>query len=479
MTYICTPFFALNLKSHIRAQMFKTIGKAAEELNIEVYAIGGMVRDILLKRPNKDYDFVTNGDGISLAKQVAEKLGVKKVNIFKNFGTAQFRFADYDLEFVGARKESYSKDSRKPDVIPGTIEDDQNRRDFTINAMAISLQTENFGDLIDPFNGLNDLQNKIIRTPLNPDITFSDDPLRMMRAIRFASQLGFSIHPDSFQAIARNAERLQIISMERIITEVNKVIMTRRPSKGFKMMYETKVLHQFFPEMVKLYGTEKRNGITHKDNFYHTLQVLDNLCETTDNLWLRWSAILHDIAKPQTKRFEPGTGWTFHGHEDLGARMVPKIFTRLKLPLDHQMKYVQKLVQLHLRPIALTKEEISDSAIRRLLFEAGDDIDDLMLLCRADITSKNEEKVKRYLNNYEIVKEKLEEVEKKDHIRNFQPPVTGELIMKTFGLAPGKEVGIIKNAIKDAILDGIIKNDFDSAFSYMLKEGETLGLTKI
>jgi putative nucleotidyltransferase with HDIG domain len=459
--------------------MFKTIGKAAQELNSDVFAIGGMVRDILLKRPNKDYDFVTNGDGIALANQVARHLGVKKVNVFKNFGTAQFHFADYDLEFVGARKESYNQHSRKPDVIPGTITDDQNRRDFTINAMAISLQENNFGELIDPFNGYADLQNKIIRTPLDPDITFSDDPLRMMRAIRFASQLGFSIHPDSFQAIARNADRLKIVSMERIMTEVNKIIMTRRPSKGFKMMFETGLLHQFFPEMVKLHGTEKRDGISHKDNFYHTLQVLDNLCESTDNLWLRWSAILHDIAKPPTKRFEPGIGWTFHGHEDLGARMVPKLFNRFKLPLDHQMKYVQKLVQLHLRPIALTKEEISDSAIRRLLFEAGDDIDDLMLLCKADITSKNEEKVKRYLNNYEIVKEKLIEVEKKDHVRNFQPPISGELIMSTFGLTPGREVGIIKNAIKDAILDGDIHNDFDSAFSYMLKQAESLGLQKL
>lgn len=468
----------MNLKSHIRSQIFKTIGKSAAELGIEVYAIGGMVRDILLKRPNKDYDFVTNGNGIDLAQRVADNLGVKKINVFKNFGTAQFRFADYDLEFVGARKESYNPDSRKPDVFPGSITDDQNRRDFTINALAISLQEDSFGELIDPFNGVADLHSKIIRTPLDPDITFSDDPLRMMRAVRFASQLGFSIHPDSFNAMSRNAERLKIISMERIITEVNKVILTRRPSKGFKMMFETKLLHQFFPEMVKLYGTEKRQGISHKDNFYHTLQVLDNLCETSDNLWLRWSAIMHDIAKPPTKRFEPGIGWTFHGHEDLGARMVPKIFARLKLPLDQNMKYVQKMVQLHLRPIALTKEEITDSAIRRLLFEAGDDIDDLMLLCRADITSKNEEKVKRYLNNYEIVKEKLIEVEKKDHVRNFQPPITGEMIMKTFGISPGREVGIIKNAIKDAIMDGEIHNDFESAHEIMMREAKSLGLIK-
>lgn len=468
----------VNLKSHIRPQLFKTIGKAAAEQNCEVFAIGGMVRDILLKRPNKDYDFVTNGDGITLAKSVAEQLGVKKINIFKNFGTAQFRFADYDLEFVGARRESYNRNSRKPDVLPGTLEDDQKRRDFTINAMAISLQEGNFGELIDPFNGLDDLQQKLIRTPLDPDITYSDDPLRMMRAIRFATQLQFTIHPDSYQAITRNAERIKIVSMERIIGETNKIIMTPKPSRGFRMMFETGLLHHFFPEMVKLHGTEKRDGISHKDNFYHTLQVLDNLCTTSENLWLRWSAILHDIAKPPTKRFEPGIGWTFHGHEDLGARMVPKIFQKLKLPLDHQMKYVQKMVQLHLRPIALTKEEISDSAIRRLLFEAGNDVDDLMLLCRADITSKNEEKVKRYLKNYEIVREKLIEVEKKDHVRNFQPPVSGELIMSTFNLTPGKEVGIIKNAIKDAILDGVIRNNYEEAFDFMLREGKKLGLLK-
>ncbi len=468
----------MNLKSHIRSQLFKTIGKAAAEINVEVYAIGGMVRDILLKRPNKDYDFVTNGDGIMLAQQVAKHLGVKKVNVFKNFGTAQFRFADFDLEFVGARKESYNQDSRKPDVIPGTLTDDQNRRDFTINAMAISLQADNFGDLIDPFNGLLDLENKIIRTPLDPDITFSDDPLRMMRAVRFATQLNFNIDKESYDALSRNAERLNIVSVERIMTELNKIIATPKPSKGFKILFDTGLLHQFFPEMVKLHGTETRNGLSHKDNFYHTLQVLDNLCETSENLWLRWSAILHDIAKPPTKRFEPEIGWTFHGHEDLGARMVPKIFQRLKLPLDHHMKYVQKMVQLHLRPIALTKEEISDSAIRRLLFEAGDDVDDLMLLCKADITSKNEAKVKRYLRNYEIVKDKLVEVEKKDHIRNFQPPITGEMIMTTFGIAPGREVGIIKNAIKDAILDGVIHNEYQEAYDFMMLEAEKIGLLK-
>ncbi len=469
----------MNLSGHINQTLFYAIGEAAAELQLEAYAIGGMVRDIVLDRPNKDFDFVTNGDGVLLAQQTAKKLGVKKVNVFKNFGTAQFRWGEVDLEFVGARKESYNKTSRKPDVMPGSLEDDQQRRDFTINAMAISLQKENFGDLIDPFNGMSDLKNQILRTPLDPDITYSDDPLRMMRAVRFANQLGFMIEENSFRALSRNAERLKIVSMERIITELNKIVLCAKPSRGFKILFDTGMLHQFFPEMVKLHGVEKKGGLSHKDNFYHTLQVLDNLCETTDSLWLRWSAILHDIAKPATKRFDPVLGWTFHGHEDLGARMVPKIFARLKLPLDHHMKYVQKMVQLHLRPIALTKEEISDSAIRRLLFEAGDDVDDLMLLCKADITSKNEEKVKRYLHNYEIVKEKLIEVEKKDHIRNFQPPVSGELIMNTFGIAPGREVGIIKNAIKDAILDGIIHNDFQEAYAFMIDKGHEIGLQKL
>ena len=469
----------MNLKSHIRPQIFKTIGKCAAELDVEVYAIGGMVRDILLKRPNKDFDFVTNGDGIALAQAVANKLGVNRINVFKNFGTAHFKFADFDLEFVGARKESYSQESRKPYVAPGSLTDDQNRRDFTINAMAISLQESSFGELIDPFNGVQDLYSKTIRTPLDPDITFSDDPLRMFRAIRFATQLGFNIEKTSYDAIRKNAHRIDILSTERITAEVNKMILSKRPSKGFRMMFDTGLLHRFFPEMVKLHGTEKIDGLSHKDNFFHTLQVLDNLAETSDNLWLRWSAILHDIAKPPTKRFEPGIGWTFHGHEDLGARWVPKIFARMKLPLDHQMKYVQKMVQLHLRPIALTKEEITDSAIRRLLFETGDDIDDLMLLCKADITSKNESKVQRYLKNYELVKLKLEEVEKKDHIRNFQPPISGEMIMTTFGITPGREVGIIKNAIKDAILDGVIHNEYDDAYQFMLNEADKLGLQKV
>jgi poly(A) polymerase len=459
--------------------VFRTVGEEAGKLGIQAFVVGGHVRDLLLQRATKDIDVVTDGDGPTLASAVAKALGVKKVSIFKNYGTAQFNYKGLDVEFVGARKESYRHDSRKPEVEPGTLEDDQKRRDFTVNALAISLQQDSFGELVDPFGGLQDLENKILRTPLDPDITYSDDPLRMMRAVRFANQLRFRIEQESFDALKRNAERLRIISMERIISELNKIIACDQPSLGFKILFDTKLLHQFFPEMVKLHGVEKKNGIAHKDNFYHTLQVLDNLCATTDNLWLRWSAILHDIAKPPTKRFELGTGWTFHGHEDLGARMVPKIFARLKLPLDHQMKYVQKLVQLHLRPIALTKETITDSAIRRLLFEAGDDVDDLMLLCRADITSKNEAKVQRYLANYEIVREKLNEVEEKDRIRNFQPPVSGELIMSTFGIAPGREVGIIKNAIKDAILDGLIRNNYEEAFQFMLQEGEKLELKAV
>jgi poly(A) polymerase len=477
------PFFAaefiMNLSAHIQSPIFRTISQEAAKLGIEVYVIGGFVRDILLNRSNSDIDFVTNGKGIELAKSCASALKIKKVDIFKTYGTAHFKYKNLDLEFVGARKESYKEHSRNPEVEEGTLEDDQNRRDFTINAMAISLNGPTFGELIDPFNGLADLENKIIRTPLEPTITYSDDPLRMMRAVRFANQLGFTIEENSMQAISLNAHRLKIVSMERITTELNKIVLCALPSIGFKILFDTTLLHQFFPEMVKLQGIEKRNGIAHKDNFYHTLQVLDNVCQTSENLWLRWSAILHDIAKPPTKRFEEGNGWTFHGHEDLGARMVPKIFNRLKLPLDHQMKYVQKLVQLHLRPIALTKEEISDSAIRRLLFEAGDDIDDLMLLCKADITSKNEAKVKRYLSNYEIVKQKLIELEEKDRIRNFQPPVSGEFIMKTFGLSPGREVGIIKNAIKDAILDGVIHNNFEEAKTFMLAEGSRIGLIAV
>ena len=466
----------MNLASAIQHRVFNVIQAEAEKLGVEVFVIGGFVRDVLLQRPNTDIDFVANMHGVELARASAKALGIKKIDIFKTYGTAHFRFGELDLEFVNARKESYSSESRNPHVEQGSLQDDQNRRDFTINALAISLQAHTYGDVIDPFGGLQDLEKKILRTPLDADITYSDDPLRMMRAVRFANQLHFRIEQDSFDAITRNAERLSIVSMERITTELNKIILCAKPSIGFKILFDTGLLQRFFPEMVKLFGVEKRNGIAHKDNFYHTLQVLDNVCETSENLWLRWAAILHDIAKPPTKRFEEGIGWTFHGHEDLGARMVPKLFARLKLPLDHSMKFVQKMVLLHLRPIALTKEEISDSAIRRLLFEAGDDIDELMKLCRADITSKNETKVLRYLANYDIVIEKLVELEEKDRVRNFQPPISGEDIMRIFNLAPGREIGIIKNAIKDAILDGVIHNDYDEAYAFMLQQAETLGL---
>jgi poly(A) polymerase len=466
----------MNLKQHLTHPVFAAVSKAAEAGNIAAYAIGGYVRDIILERPCKDIDFVTDADGIELANKTAEILGIPHVHVFKNFGTAMFKMQDYDIEFVGARKESYQSTSRKPQVSKGSIEDDQNRRDFTINALAIDLNPKNFGQLIDPFNGLQDLENKILRTPLNPDITYSDDPLRMMRAIRFATQLDFSIEPMSLQAIADNKHRLQIVSMERVSAELNKIIMAKKPSIGFKLLMQTGLLDTFFPEMIALKGVEEKNGVRHKDNFFHTLQVLDNVALESDDLWLRWSAILHDIAKPATKRYFPDQGWTFHGHEDKGARMVPKIFQRLKLPLDHKMKFVQKLVLLHLRPIALTKEEITDSAIRRLLFEAGDDIDELMTLCKADITSKNETKVKRYLENYEKVKIKLREVEESDHVRNFQPPVTGELIMEIYGIGPSKEVGIIKNQIKEAILEGEISNDYDEAFAFMQRKAAELGL---
>lgn len=467
----------MNYAQHLQHPLFRTLGQIADAQGKRVFAIGGFTRDILLGRPCKDIDIVVEGSGIELAEEAAHVLKAGRVSVFRNFGTAMFRLGDLEVEFVGARKESYERGSRKPVVENGTIEDDQRRRDFTINALAISLNRATFGDLVDPFDGVTDLQNKRIRTPLDPDITYSDDPLRMLRAVRFAAQLGFKITPENLASIERNHARLEIISSERIHTELNKIILADVPSVGFKLLFKTRLLHQFFPEMVALQGVEWRNGVGHKDNFYHTLEVLDNVAEYSDDLWLRWAAILHDIAKPPTKRFHPDQGWTFHGHEDRGARMVPKIFKHLKLPLDNKMKYVQKLVLLHLRPIALTKNQITDSAIRRLLFEAGDDIDDLMILCRADITSKNEAKVKRYLKNYEVVVEKLKEVEEKDQIRNFQPPISGEEIMKTFGIPPSRPVGNIKSAIKEAILEGTIPNNRDAAWELMMRLGEELGLT--
>jgi poly(A) polymerase len=431
----------------------------------------------LLERPSKDIDIVVVGSGIDLANAVAKKTGRKgRVTVYKNFGTALLKYGDVDVEFVGARKESYQSDSRKPSVENGTLEDDQNRRDFTINSMGISLNGDSYGELEDPFNGQADLELKIIRTPLDPDVTYSDDPLRMMRAIRFATQLGFVIEPASMEAISRNRERIEIISKERITDELNKIILAPKPSTGFFLLEKTGLLALVFPELDRMKGVAVVGRMAHKDNFKHTLQVLDRLSENTDNLWLRWGAIMHDIAKPATRKFIKGHGWSFHGHEFLGSKWVPDIFRRMHLPLGTSMKYVQKLVLLHLRPIALVEEEVTDSAVRRLLFEAGDDIDDLMLLCEADITSKNDVKVRQYLENFQLVRQKLKEIEEKDAVRNFQPPVDGELIMKTFGLGPCREVGIIKNAIKDAILEGTIHNVYDEAYALMMRKAEELGL---
>jgi putative nucleotidyltransferase with HDIG domain len=472
----------MNLLQDIHPDEKLILEKAAAVSNqhgIECYAVGGYVRDKLLQRPTKDIDIVCLGSGIDFAKKVAAEFSPKpQVTVFKNFGTAMFHVNGIDVEFVGARKESYERNSRKPFVEEGTLEDDQNRRDFTINALAISLNDNNFGEIIDSFGGIKDLAQKIIRTPLDPDITFSDDPLRMMRAIRFATQLNFSIEESTYSSIERNKERIKILSQERITDELNKIILSPVPSVGFKKLFDTGILQLIFPEMVALQGAQYVDGKGHKDNFYHTLQVLDNLSRNTNDLWLRWAAILHDIGKPATKRFNKRSGWTFHGHEVRGANMVQGIFKKLKLPMNQKMKYVEKLVLLHLRPIALNKKDITDSAIRRLLFEAGDDIDDLMMLCEADITTKDSSKLERYLKNFEHVRVKLRELEESDKIRNMQPPVSGEEIMNYFGIKPSRVVGEIKNAIKDAILDGEINNNHEEAFKFMLQKAEELGLVK-
>ena len=459
--------------------IFKTISKIADQLNQPVFVIGGFVRDQILKRETKDIDIVTLGSGINLAKKISKELDSSPVKIFKNFGTAMILVDDIEIQFVGARKESYKSDSRNPIVENGTIEEDQNRRDFTVNALAISLNKNSFGEFIDPFNGLIDLKNKVLKTPLDPDITFSDDPLRMMRAIRFCSQLDFKIEDITLAAINKNINRIKIVAQERITEEINKIILSNQPSVGFKLLEKTGLLKIIFPEFQLLKGVDIKDGKGHKDNFYHTLQVLDNILPySKDNLWLRWSALLHDIAKPNTKRFNPKQGWTFHGHEDKGARMVPSIFRRLKLPLDNKMKYVQKLVLLHLRPISLTKDSITDSALRRLLFDAGEDLDDLMNLCKSDITSKNKEKKNKYLKRFETVKEKLVDLEDRDKIKNWQPPIDGKEIMSTFKLKPCKEVGLLKEFIKNAILDGEIKNDYQEAKKFMLTKAKELGINE-
>ncbi|MBW8333308.1 MAG: CCA tRNA nucleotidyltransferase [Prolixibacteraceae bacterium] len=468
------------MKKHLNHPIFKVISEAADQLKQETYVIGGFVRDLILNRNSPDIDVVTVGSGIELAEIVAKKLGPNiQVSVFKTFGTAMLKYQSLEVEFVGARKESYNEDSRKPMVENGTLEEDQNRRDFTINALAICLNKDRFGEMIDPFGGIQDITDKIIRTPLEPGITFSDDPLRMMRAIRFATQLGFTIEEKTLEAISLNKNRIHIISKERIGEELNKIILSAKPSVGFRLLDKTGLLEIIFPELHRMKGREVVKGVGHKDNFYHTLEVLDRIAPNTNNLWLRWSALLHDIAKPATKKYSPQLGWTFYSHNFVGAKMVPALFKRMKFPLNEKMKYVQKIVELHMRPIVLSEEVVTDSAIRRLLFEAGDDVDDLMTLCEADITSKNPEKVAKYYGNFQLVRQKLKDLEERDHIRNFQPPVSGETIMEVFGLEPCREVGLIKAAIKDAILDGIIPNEHDPAYQFMLEKGKEMGLIPV
>jgi len=475
----------MNFKSYLTHPVLKKVSAIADEEGIQAFVIGGYVRDLVMHRDaaeSKDIDIVVVGSGIGMAQRVKRSFKGRKnipLTLFRNFGTAMLKWDDDEIEFVGARKESYRKESRKPVVENGTLDDDLNRRDFTINALALSLNGSSFGELFDPFGGLKHIEEKLIKTPLDPVRTFSDDPLRMMRGIRFATRLGFDIEPETFRAISGNRERIGIVSQERITAEINKILTARQPGRGFMLLNDSGLLELILPEIARLRGVDVENGKGHKDNFFHTLEVLDNLSEKSDNLWLRWAALLHDVAKPATKRFEPDTGWTFHGHEFLGSKMIPGIFKKLKLPLDERMKYVQKLVRLHLRPIVLAQDTVTDSAVRRLIFDAGEDIDDLMTLCEADITSKNERKVKQYLRNFQLVREKIVTIEEKDHIRNFQPPVSGDDIQFVFGIPPSREVGIIKNAIKEAILDGEIPNAFREAYSFMLKKGKEIGLKPV